>query len=480
MVKKEIELLDYQKGHVHELRQVLKHSWFAFDFSLLGLGKTYTSAKISEDYDHVIVIAPLSVAQKWIQLKKDYHLENVKYIGTYQSMRGENFPYLKFDKENGKFTPTEKLIHLAQTQKLLVVIDEVQNIKNKSLQNQAAKALVGPICNLSPKRSKFLGLSASPLDKDSHVQQLYNFLGFNEKEMCNGNTEYPLVSQTIREINIAKDANFFAKIFGNFQGDFKKRFVRRMPIQERNVHLNIFNAYYPIVGPDNAVALGQAMNRFNDLLLGRPGENPNPKKLAMLSVIMHSIESAKIDTIVKAVKDRFKEKESEKIVVMVNYTDSVRKLEQDLEMFKPLTLTGSVTGPKRHEILKKFQEHNSTHKLLVGNLKVLSTGIDLDDTDGKFPRFCIVSPNYNYLDLYQLNHRFLRAFTKSDSEIHYFFIHGTPEKRLLANIARKKGILAKVADDQVMAKVKLPGDFPDLYVDDNVIYKFGRLFDVFK
>ncbi len=459
-----MELLAYQHDHVKKLQHILKRSWFAFDFSLLGLGKTYTSAFIAKDYDHVIVIAPLSVTTKWKQLKEDFKMTFVKHVGTFQSLRGKTFPYLS------NLEPTAKLEKLfKEKKKVLLIIDEIQNLKNKSNQFLAAKTLIHEICQHG-HQCKFLGLSASPFDKISHIEQLINLLGLNEENSC---TMFPQVNLLQNKLMRHQHDKHLNNVFNTFVKELMPNFVSKMPITARDQKLHIYNAIYPLAGKNvhkNKIKLETNIKKMDELRLRSTREKNGGsgiQNLMKLNIYLHEIERAKVETMADTAHNNLLAFPNTKVVIMLNYTDDIEHAEKLLKEYNPLVITGKTSGKKRRTLLGLFQQHNTSHRLLIGNMKVLSTGIDLDDTHGDFPRFCIVSPNYNYLDLYQLNHRFLRAFTKSDSTIHYFFIEGHSEKRLLNNIARKKDVLKRLASDQVQAGIKLPGDFPVLHVKKN-------------
>ncbi len=151
-----------------------------------------------------------------------------------------------------------------------------------------------------------------------------------------------------------------------------------------------------------------------------------------------------------------------KIVLACNFTQTIQDLARELEdEFQPLLLDGSVPSNKRQNVLRPFQEPNLTRRLLIGNVHVLSSGIDLDDKDGSYPRVCFVSPNYNTIDLYQISYRFLRALdTKSDSEMYMLYVKNHAEMNLLSAIATKGKIMKDVTKEQaLMANILFPCDF---------------------
>ncbi|GAX86195.1 hypothetical protein CEUSTIGMA_g13608.t1 [Chlamydomonas eustigma] len=151
-----------------------------------------------------------------------------------------------------------------------------------------------------------------------------------------------------------------------------------------------------------------------------------------------------------------------KVVVCLNYRDSVSLLLSDPEVaaFEPLTLQGDTTAAHRGSVLAKFQEDSPTHRLLIGNLQICSTGIDLDDKVGGRPRLCLASPTYSTMAIHQLGHRFLRADTRSASMLQMVYGAECHELPILNALARKSQVMKATTSEQVDAGILFPGDYP--------------------
>lgn len=132
------------------------------------------------------------------------------------------------------------------------------------------------------------------------------------------------------------------------------------------------------------------------------------------------------------------------------------------------TLQGSMNHGQRMQALQDFQEASTRVRVMVVNQSVASTGIDLDDKDGRFPRVCFVSPNFSTITAYQLGHRFLRMDTQSNA--HVEFVYGkdrahityanspTVELKVLNALAAKGQIMKETTPEQVAAGMLFPSD----------------------
>lgn len=85
----------------------------------------------------------------------------------------------------------------------------------------------------------------------------------------------------------------------------------------------------------------------------------------------------------------------QKVVIAVNFTETINDLKKIFEDLghSVLVLNGSVSSDGRARVMNQFQTPSTEHRILLANQSVISTGIDLDDKHGSFPRICFVSPN---------------------------------------------------------------------------------------
>lgn len=510
-----VNLYDYQVPHVNKLVEILSLNPYGFDLSALGTGKTICALKIKEilKFKHLVVIAPLSVLSKWGEVKETYNIQNITSISYCQlrSIRmkqpkhkllirkdyihkvtnvNESGEVTEHDMEKVEFTCSEMFEKMV-SEGTLLVIDEIQNIKNLSTQMLSCQTMIRKIVDDFEEKgcsSRVLLLSGSPVDKKVQVIQLYKTLGImkhdklsvynphlnimeyrgvlqieNYMRTCYGNGQVELVRN---EFNTLTKMNAEEYCYQLFQKIFKKFISSEMtPRKLDNISIRKLNAFYNLNDPTHIELLQKGVsllksssnfNQTNDTInFGTNGIGA----LANIQRALTMIETAKIPLLIRLAKQYLDKKPTNKLVICVNYTESINDLMTELIHYEPVRLEGSTRSKDRTKIISNFQKPTIESRLIIGNVSVCSTGIDLDDQFGGFERLCIVSPNYSTITLYQLSHRFLRANTKSSSSIHFVFCKESHELSVLNAIAKKSSIMKEVTEAQVASGVIFPGDY---------------------
>ena len=497
-----LKLMESQKEHVVKLMDILGRSQFAMDFSMLGAGKTYTSSYIAKDFRHVVVIAPLSVKVKWLEMKKKYNVP-LSYALSYSELRSSYGAQPKHgllrrhdytvdrvvDGETKKvkksdFRVTDMFRDMVN-EGVLLVVDEIQNVKNVTAQFSACQCMVREIV-WSVNKSRVLLLSGSPIDKKEQVTTLFRTVGVMKSDDL---AVYDLYTKSL-EWRGARDIEDYCKKFdrdevmrilnGKYEGRVEDKMLREYcydlfqgvvrpwvssAMDPPKVEYNLLkrNAYYEIQDPQDKVALSEGVFQLYDAIqkMAMVHNRPNGVlgDLNCITVAMKEIEKAKVKTFIRIAKEKLDGNPKMKVVVCVNYTETLMDIYRGLSQYKPMVLNGATSLPQRVSVIERFQAADMEHRVLVGNVQVCSTGIDLDDKDGGYPRFVLVSPNYNTITLYQLGHRFQRADTKSDATIHFVFGAGSDEVPLMNSLARKSIVMKETTKEQVEAGVVYPGDY---------------------
>lgn len=509
------ELLPHQIPHVEALTAILDRSKIAFDFSMLGTGKTYTSSHlaVSLKIPHVVVVCPLTVAPKWRQMSTDHGIP-VKHVLSYNSLRSvkDKQPkhgllerrdivrtvvewdsvqqqHVPHDINTVSFHPTPALRKLAE-EGVLFVLDEIQHFKNLSAQFEACRALIA--CARQYDASRVLLLSGSPIDKKEQTLRLFKAIGiFQADEIARYNFQTHDMEWTgMNEIcSFARslDASRYSAVpkprrfesgrtLTNYAYQLFLRCVRpalssSMIPAALPVRLVKMNGFYDTTDADEAAELADAVQ----MLECAAGYDPTTKTIQVTKIgdISHSfaeiaealvaIEWAKRKMFVRLALECLQNDPNRKVVLCFNYSKTIRYVETALSEYDPLVLEGQTSQSRRTHILDAFQASNTTYRVLIGNVQVCSTGIDLDDKHGGFPRTVFINPNYSTITLYQLGHRFHRANTRSNANV--FFVYGKdfPELEVLNALSRKSEIMKEMTPEQATAGVVFPVDMPSYY-----------------
>jgi hypothetical protein len=401
---------------------------------------------------------------------------------------------------------------------MMVIIDEIQCIKNKGIaKTSACKEIIRVILDEYKKtqgvtKSRTLLISGSPIDNYTQVEQFFKTIGVMKSiqfERFNigaysrarrygdqtgmdeaGNIETGLaeihdfcvkydrdsafdVKQSYYSLSVCgQKSTPILKCYDYFMTIVKLYLSSSMTVSGNNCRVSKYNGMYPLKygTKDNyCLEIKNLMEQGEDKVLqglrktsmddGVPMDSL--QSLQLIQRGLNMIETSKIPLFVKIVRDALSKNPSCKVVVAFNYTLSISDLERELSDFGVIILDGSVSAKKRQTLLREFQEPNLNVRVLVGNTKVISTGIDLDDKDGAFPRVCFVSPSYHTIDLYQLSYRFLRSTaTQSDSQMYLVYTATGEEQHLIHSLTKKGGIMKMVTQEQSdLAGITFPCDY---------------------
>lgn len=520
-----ITLYEYQVAHELRIKEILQLSPFAFDFSMLGTGKTYTTSHMLMDnlgpqhqYQTMIVVCPVTVKNTWSYMVNTYQVPIANMI-SFCELRTVKFKqpkhglltrrdYMKTitmddghrrDIEKVDYKCTPRYLDLVKNG-VLLIIDEMQNVKNMSNQLDACQEMIRPIVagfdqNPATFKSRVLLLSGSPSDKQNqavHFFRMLHIMTSDRLSVYNPQTEM-IMWRGMNEIE-----NYCRRYFGEAEvSEIRQQFEHRLSLfrSRQETILNEYcyqlfrvclgkycshsmnpiqiasqifkqNAYYSINNQTDTdllikgiVGLGKS-TRFNPdnqtIDFGHDGIGA----LRAITQSLMMIETAKINLFTRVARQALDRNPNQKVVICVNYTATIEDLMTNLSAYQPLRLDGHMNARQRSEVLSRFQDHSVNYRLLIGNAGVCSTGIDLDDQDGRFPRLCLVSPNYNTIQLYQLSHRFHRINTRSDSTIHFVLGKERSELPILNALARKSNVMKDLTPNQVENGVIFPGNYP--------------------
>lgn len=522
-----LNLFPEQESHVQRLVELaFDQNPVIMDLSMLGAGKTYTASSLAlrmKDMGYcdagVIVITNVSTVSKWQQMKAKYGIPVLDVV-SYAAIRGrkgskssnhgllvrKDYTEEILVKKTGavktlarvSYDVTVKFKELA-SKGVLLILDEVQNIKNVgSDQAKACCALLWEIARGGlGGNSRGLLMSGSPIDKEEHTLSMVYALGILPPDMPLYKYNASYREYDFRGIKYVLDkyhvsggdkidglewdwdsldgSGCHALLYKIFQTIIKPRLSTAMiSACPKDVDGPVLNKYNGMFKLDDEEAM-QQLSAAVGMLAEAVRYNPETGELAgnisfdadsmcNITQALMEIEQLKVDTFVRLARKDLESDPQRKVVLCFNYSKSIEIARKALSEYRPLIMTGSNSVGSRHEIIQRFQAADPTRdRLLIGNLTVLSTGIDLDDKRGGWPRTCLVSPMFGTITLYQLGHRFHRLDTHptARTDMYMVYIQGVPEDNIIKALQRKGAIMKETVKEQAEAGVVFPCDYPE-------------------
>ena len=509
-----VTLLPTQHKCVEEMIHILSISAWCMNTSKMGAGKTDMTAYLEQYYrfPYMICLSPAGIDDNWKSCAEKYGLPLILSI-SYESLAGRKEGFLdhgllfksisppdpksksKKPKEGKKiYTVTDYFKKLCAAG-LFLVLDESSKIKNDDSDNHhACAALINYMTSITCP-SRVMYLSGSPFDDSPqivsflrmnniiHHRQMYittnggNFELVGGKELINYCNkldveetqkvllEHPFTKNTINSTT----EQLYSKVI-------QKHITAAAPTPESKFKLDVCNYYYNLSddGQKNLErhikALHGAAN-YDDKTEQHDEKNTNWGGVtkALVNIELTMVEAFYRDTI-----NILKTVPNSKVCIMVNFTGPANILAELLKDYNPLIYTGVVNKKLRKGIREKFQEANLNHRVIICNIVVAAYGYDMDDTNGNFPHYFLISPNYRPMLLHQAAYRGLRPFTNSQPVVR--FVYGKCGKVLTSiinSLARKKitmknSVIKQLEHDD---SIKFPGEYNKVEEPDFIVPK---------
>lgn len=484
----EFSLKENQKQHVVNLINILKRNLWAIDLSVMGSGKTFTSSYIAKyfKFTNVVIVCPVSVQDTWYNMKLNYKLPIFRLL-SYETLRGNTETELKHGllirNSEDNFSATPLLEDLIKTGTLFI-FDEFQKTKNITFNHYAIQTIIWSIENYKNSdnkstKSRILLLSGTPFDKKKQVVDFLRMVGvirhrnlydklLNKRINIQGFGLEQLIHFCLKidynaTVNIINTINFSTNEAHNicfilYTKIIQKHLTSTMSSPVISVDIDIKNGYYNI-SSERTMQYKQIL----DYLLSE-----NDFRLSKFNNYLYTIEHIKIEIFVRETYNILNSIKNAKVVIFFNFKNTLKIVSSLLSSFNPLVLEGDILKKDRIDIIKQFQEKNTKHRLLLSNLVVGSLGIDLDDTEGNFPRYVFISPNFNSMAIHQATHRFYRTNTKSTPHIRIVYIQNEKREDIILNILdNKKTVLKETLQQQL--NVIFPGEYEEEIITSKLI-----------
>lgn len=482
-----------QKTHAARLMNILTKNHGFMDTSEMGLGKTIVTCYIAQQYNFpLLVFCPVGAIPVWEDAIEYY---GIPYYGIFsyeetRSRKGSQprnglVTRLDYTTEAGKnkvkFSVTQEAMNIFANGVLLVA-DEIQKIKNHDTAQYKAVAVLLRQLLCTGQKSRYALLSGSPFDKKEHALSLLKAIGYishdklyvEDRETGRmklvGMQELIDVSKgmdekttetILRRYPAIEKRNLTDIIFDLFIHVIRPAIRSSMP--PRRMITDTANGFYDLNNEDQK-ALEEGINQLAKAVNYNPSTGElleNKRNLGDVTLSLQKIEKAKIPIFTRLGYTVLKNMDKHKVIFEVNFTDTVKALQQAFAEYHPLILTGEVDRRDRREVVEAFQ-NDSKARVIICNIEVGSVSISLHDRRGEEDRWMFISPTYKLLSIFQAASRHNRIGVKSLPHTRIVYGKKIMELNIIDAIARKSGIVKQIIEEEgeeVGARVPLPGDY---------------------
>jgi hypothetical protein len=533
----DIDLMPHQIAHFRRITdEILPRSEGYLDGSPTGRGKTIVAAAVSVSYNiPIFVICPAGgVENVWRDAADAYGIETIDIV-SYPRICGK-FPrgYTKEEKEkidklevilghgylkrintpNKKqkvsFEPTEKLMEIINRPGgVLFIFDECHKLKDFSTgQFRACRTIAYSVAN-SGGKSRYALLSATPFDKMEFCISFYRILNIVSsaklyttrsdtgmvylkgiQEVVDYANKYDRAEMSLIDRDFSNkldyrnicDGHAREYIFTIFSRIIKNNIGSSLPDPrafvkggvDSDVETKTFDGYFVVPEEDRAAVrtnVAALAGAAQPIINGR--SRAGDGALAGVTAALRALEISKVGLFARIARNKLMEKDTNRVVIGLHYTDSIGQLIERLRDYKPLVMTGKINKKRdqRREMVYKFQSPEEDHRLLICNVRVGGTGISLHDAYGDRATYSFLSPSYSAINTIQFDGRTKRTGLKSNAYTYLVYgVHkGCSETKIINALAKKGRNIKNVIPDAdakgatnnrgVRHKILLPGEY---------------------
>lgn len=480
-----LSLQPWQVAHVAQITQFLMTNSIYLDKSPTGSGKTYATLHIAKSFDlQLIIICPLVMVDKWTDLADQLGVRVVAVMG-YSQLAGRDdhvsHPYLLVN--DGEYRASPDLIRILEANPTGVVVDEIQYCKNiKSARTKAVTALMKAVVEADGVCRGML-LSATPFDKEDHAESMLKMLGFildtpyeiDPFRLTGANYAYERCLEIDRVTTLriplpTSKPEYLRFCYQLFRDVVVQHTTFIMDAPTHAFPHDIKNGFYHMEEEDSVLlAEGERMinEAISEMKRGDPEPESEPEEpearpggaMGKIVKALIKIERSKIGILLRLARERLAEPHS-KVIIAMHYILDMKYVKQELDQTtRTELLYGSTKKDVRTRVIRKFQEPNDDLRVLVINPASIGVGIDLDDTDGHYPRYVYIVPSYRMDEIQQTAGRVYRVMTKSQPHTRVIYGHGyRAEAAILRNLSAKSRVVREITGSDDISL--FPGEYP--------------------
>ena len=500
----DIILKDYQIEHYKNICSISENHTAILDRSKTGNGKSIIASKFILDskVKNGIIVCLTTIENDWKKRIQTYNLP-IGGVVSYSSFRGtvDRIPkhgLLQRD-ENGKFTPSPLLINLVENG-FILILDEIQSIKNDCNQTNAVKCVASYIFKRMntfpiPKiKSYVYSMSSSPFDEQENCVNYFITMGIISNPILfdkNRNTllgaeelfQYAkkfkpsevnyvlghnaINSKTVVSVcyNVCKDILLpcmSSSMVKNNESKLKQTIYSgyfKIPAEGHEIiQIGLNMIHIPMKEnsrkEQNYEISPQASSVFQSFY---PKTNINGLGgIAHGIILIQSVKSKYI--IIPEVIRCFETVPNVKICLFFDNKLPLQIAFSALKKYNPVAITGKIKKNERTRLISKFQEPNLESRLLLFITGVGFEGIELDDQHGDFPRIGFGMPSFQMIKMSQIVGRIYRYNTKSHSLFFWLWSDSDQysEISVINSINKKSKVLSETSDNVFTETIYIP------------------------
>jgi len=509
------ELFPFQVDHANRVCQILTGQnskdgipmLSYIDCSRTGCGKTTIAIMTAKKFgmDIGVIVPDETIAENW---RRECSACSVvpKFVismGKLKSKKGNQLLFCYPDEQDAKAKRRYRTTELYRNMLLnpfLLVVDEIHNLKNWNVQTKAVATMTREILK-SGGMCRMALLSATPYDKQEHVVNLFRVMGIINKEKLAeynvGTGDYKLVgyqdlltyaTQLDKKVasNIVYDVGSWKGKHGHtiahrmFVEIIKPRMVSVMKAPKMSSGKDYKNGYYIFLDSEEEELYNVAVFRLSKATGFKQDTqdvNIDEGSFGAIQTALMNIETSKIPILIRQALETLDENPNSKVIIYCSYNETIDAVASALDEYNPIIFNGRTKAEHRPALINSFNEPNTKHRLLIGNIKVGKQGINLHDTHGDFPRTMFIVPTYSIIDLHQAVGRIYRVGTKSLATVRFVYgesadMNKTPkmlEKSILNALSRKRAVLKESTEVEIteedgdVERILYPGEYGNVH-----------------
>lgn len=462
----------HQIRHANDILTCLRTQNHFIDCSVMGSGKTYTTVYIAKKLKlPLFVVCPAAAISVWNRLCKLNDIAII-YITTYEALKGGNtgpkHPYLVCDE--GVYSVTPEYTQLVE-KGILLIFDEVHKTKNVDTRNSKACTVLARHIS---GNSRLGLLSASPFDKEKHVESILKLLGIIRQQKL---LDFNPATLEYRYLGLRDALNFFESLDPHTTHSILSDYH----ITGNTCRQILFNLYVTLLVPKISFSMPPPPLPSKDLKNGYYNMTDEGSRNLSLAVsklgnaihyVAHNvmqnlpidwsvvtkclvnIETAKVEIFSRLARRDLRRYPRCKVILMLYNIDSINTLESQLSQYYPLIIHGKLTKTQRVRVIDTFQ-NDDRYRLLLCTVGTCNMSVSFHDMKGDMPRRLYINPRYSAIDIYQATGRVYRVGTLSSPFMRCVYgKNASKETQILNAIARKKAVLEKC----ISREIELPGE----------------------